>query len=92
MYGNKSKFNFVSNFEIPGINNLYINENLTGKRSELLEKSRKQYMKLNINIFGQKMVTSLSENLIKHKVYKLKVYKIKLFHTLFFVFLFFFVF
>ena len=41
IYTNKSKFNAVSNFGIPEMNNLYINENLTKKRSELLAKPRK---------------------------------------------------
>ena len=38
-YGNKSKFNAVSNFGITGMNDLFINENLTSKRSEFLAKT-----------------------------------------------------
>ena len=41
IYANKRKFNAVTNFGIPEMNNLYINENLTKKRSELLAKTRK---------------------------------------------------
>ena len=41
IYANKRKFNAVKNFGIPGIDNLYINKNLTKKRSKLLAKTRK---------------------------------------------------